>query len=270
MPGTDELFGEIALRSKILKRKDLAAALASQEAQRGPGWKKVGEILVDAGVIKSGDVKNILHVQALMRVASREFQFGMDAIQAELVSDAQVEACLMIQERERHRRHIWDIMVEKGLITALQKDALLGKIETLHGTEDKLVETIRKAEHVDANSAEMVALQGARLEDAKGLVKEGVNSLVHLGLISHMVHRQRDTFTLKDFAAALDEDRKDIQSAIGDLVRIGVLTEEKGLLSTKYGFTSNQDVRLRVEILLLCVNDPKHRGEMFALLLHKT
>jgi hypothetical protein len=85
-----------------------------------------------------------------------------------------------------------------------------------------------------------------------------------------MVHRQWDSYTLKQIVAALEEDKNAIQTAIVDLLRIKVLTEEKTWLNTRYRFCTDANIRQRVEILLLCANDPKQRKEVFSMLLRKS
>jgi len=269
MPVDDELFGQIALRSKMIKPHQLAKALAIQDSLPKGKRMKLGEIFVAGKALKDVDIRNILHVQALMRAANPSTQFVMDIIQHEYANEEQVQGCMKQQEEEGFQRHIADIMVERKILSKKLKDLLMEEVVVRHGDGSKLVETIRRAELGDSNSPHIVALQHAQLDDAKKFIREGVRSLVHLGIISHMVHRQWDTYTLKQLLTALGEDKKDIQNAIVDLVRLRVLTEDKNWLSSKYRFCVDANVRQRVDILLLCANDPTQRKEIFAMLLQK-
>jgi hypothetical protein len=270
MPADDELFGQIVLRSKMIKQHQLAKALTIQESMPKESRKKLGEILVAGKLLKPVDVRNILHVQALMRAANPNIQFIMDVIQHEYATEEQVRDCLKTQQREGYRRHVGDVMVERGILSHKLKNQLMEEVVVRHGDGSKLVETIRRAELGDAHSPHVLALQEAQLDDAKKFIKEGVYSILHLGIISHMVHRQWDSYTLKQIVAALEEDKNAIQAAIEDLLRIKVLTEEKTWLSTRYRFCTDANIRQRVEILLLCANDPEQRKEIFSMLLRKS
>jgi len=266
--GSDYL-GEIALRSKLIKKPQLAEALSLQESRSLQPKRRIGELLIESGALEARDLSNILHVQALMRAADPDIQFVMDAIQAGLVTDAEVETCMQLKAEARGSSRCCELMVESGMITEEQKNELLSQIEHRHGDGSKLVQTIRKAELGELGHEQLVALQGARLDDAKKLIRDGVRSLIHLGIISHMVHRQGDTYGLKHLAEVLGEDRREIQSAVRDLVRISILTEEKSWKGTRYRFTSEQNLRERVDILLLCINDSQHKGKIFELLLQR-
>jgi len=72
---------------------------------------------------------------------------------------------------------------------------------------------------------------------------------------------------MKHFVDTLDEGHKEIQKALGDLVKLKILTREKKWTKQLFRFTDDSDIRLRVEILLLCCNDPRHRRDMFSMLL---
>lgn len=270
MSDDEELFGIIALRSEMIRRPQLAKALMLQEAQEPGSRKRIGDILVEIGALGHRDVRNILYVQALMKMANPDVHFMMDVIQQKLASQQDVDECFQIRERERGRRSIADIMVSEGIITEQQRADLMKGMARRHGDTAKLVETIRKAVEEDIRYPEMLALQSAQLEDAKTLIRQGVSSLVHLGIISHMIHRQRESYSLAELVKTLDEDKAEIRDAASDLVRLKILIPERFMWKRLYRFTSDPNMIERVEILLWSVNDPKHRGEMFRLLLKKS
>ncbi|MDP6358660.1 MAG: hypothetical protein QF473_26310 [Planctomycetota bacterium] len=266
MAGNEELFGLIAVRSGLIRRPQLAKALAAQE-NRKHARKRLGEILVGMGALESDDVRNILHVQALMYALNPDMQLIMDAIQHDLVTEQQAGRCMEIQADENYERTIGDILVDQMTITEQQKDDLLNEIQSRHGDGSKLVRIIQEASQSQEGAPGMSGLDEARLGEAKQLIAEGVRSLVHLGIISHMVHRQGETYDLKHFVDTLDESRKEVQHAIDDLVELKILIREKKWTGHLFRFTDDSDIRLRVEILLLCCNEPRHRREMFSMLL---
>jgi hypothetical protein len=266
MAGNEELFGLIAVSSGLIKRAHLAQALASQE-DRTQMRRKLGEILVEVGALDEEDVNNILHVQALMMTLNPDVQFIMDAIQHDLISEEQGERSMAIQSDENYERTIGDILVDQMAITEPQRDQILKEIQPRHGDGSKLVQIIQEATQNQKGAPGVVDLDEARIGEAKQLVAEGVRSLVHLGIISHMVHRQGDSYDMKHFVDTLDEGHKEIQKALGDLVKLKILTREKKWTKQLFRFTDDSDIRLRVEILLLCCNDPRHRRDMFSMLL---
>lgn len=266
MPGNEELFGLLAVRAGLIKRPQLAHALAAQE-DRNRIRRKLGQILVEMGAINEDDVSNILHVQALMMALNPDMQFIMDAIQHNLVTEQQVERCMAIQAGENYQRTIGDVLVDQMAITEQQRDEILDQIHLRHGDGSKLVQIIQEATQYQEGTPGVVGLDEARLAEAKRLVTEGVRSLVHLGIISHMVHRQGDSYDTKHFVDTLDEGRKEIHKALLDLVDLKILTREKKWTKQLFRFTDDSDTRLRVEILLLCCNDPRHRRELFSMLL---
>jgi hypothetical protein len=229
--------------------------------------RRLGEILIEMSAIQESDVSNILHVQALMMALNPDMQFIMDAIQYDLVTEQQVKRCMDIQEDENYERTIGDILVDQMAITGQQRDGILNEIQSRHGDGSKLVRIIQEASQTQEGAPGMDGLDEARLGEARRLVAEGVRSLVHLGIISHMVHRQGDSYDLRHFVDTLDGGRREIQKAIEDLVNLKILNREKKWTKQLFRFTEDSDIRLRVEILLLCCNDPRHRREMFSMLL---
>jgi predicted outer membrane protein len=81
-------------------------------------------------------------------------------------------------------------------------------------------------------------------------------------LNSGLITKESDSYTLKEFAKNLSDDKKDIQQALDELVEGEILIPVKGLLSTKYSYTPDEFIRQRVELLMSFANDQKTRQEV--------
>jgi hypothetical protein len=266
------LFGNIALRSGLISQAQLTKALMLQESQKGISRKKIGHILWEMGVLKPADVRHILDVQALLRMPNPEHRFGGIAIMNEFVTPEQVMECLQMQSRNPGKR-IGEIMVERGYITEEQKGGILKALKRLQGEDGKpgsrLVQAVCRVSKGGALTTERVAVIDTARAQILALIASGVKGMTHLGILSHIIHRQTSSYSVGDFAKALGEDRKEVQEALDDLVAGSILLVEKKLLRKRYVYTPDAQVRQRVELLMASVNDLKTRAEVLEHLLRK-
>lgn len=265
-------FGEIALRSELITKAQLTQALMRQESGRGAARKKIGQILMEIGALKSVDVRHVLDVQTLLRMENPEHRFGGIAIMNEFATKEQVLECLKLQRQSPSRR-IGDLMVERGLITEEQRDGVLRGLKRLEGDgsqpASRLVQAVRRVSEGGAMTTAQVAVKDSKMSQIMWLIDRGLKGMTHLGIISHIVHRQSDTYSVGNFVAAIGEDRKDLEQAVQDLVAGGILIATKGLLRTRYSYTSESQLRESVQLLMSYVNDPKTRMDVLQHLLHR-
>lgn len=272
MAGGCELFGTIALRSNLIRQADLSKALAIQEAQTGAERMPLGQILVAMGALRPIDVKHIRDMVTLMHQRSRRARFGLAVIQNGFATHDQVIECLKIQGKTKGVKRIGEILVERRIITEQQCNALVRGLQRLEESGEEpasnLVQALRRIGKDEAPpSAE--ALRGSRLRDAEALIAEGVKSMTHLGILSHVVHKQAMTYALRDFQEALAEGRKEIRSALGDLMKICLLVQLGSWLSRRYQYTDDSAARQRVANLMGLAGEPATRRQIFELLLRR-
>lgn len=260
------LFGTIAVRSELITKPQLTRALMTQEMQDGPDRQLIGEILVEMKALKSVDVQHVIQVQHVLKQENASIRFGLIAIQNGYATKDQVTDCLKLQRQSAPKRDIGEIMLQKGLLSEEQVDGINRGLKRLEGEGGKpasrLVQAVRRIDEGGAMTTQRQAATGARMDDVKNLVETSVRGMTHLGIVSHIIHRQADSYTLKEFAKNLSDDKKDIQQALEELVEGEVLIPIKGLLSTKYSYTPDLFMQQRVELLMSFVNDQKTRQEV--------
>ena len=267
-----QLFGTIALRSEIITKAQLSRALMAQEALKGPKRKKIGEILIEIGALDSRDVQHTLEVQFLMRQGNRNVRFGVATVMNGFATKEQVKKSLMVQKQNPGLK-IGEIMVDLGILSEQQRDALLSGLRRLEGEGGKprsrLVQAIRRIDEGGAMSVQRAAADGARMAEVKRLINEAVKSMTHLGVLSHIVHRQATDYSLRDFLKALGGDKGELQRALDDLTAASMLEIRKGVLGNRYVFSSDSKARQEVDLIQSFVDDPKTRAEVLSCMLHK-
>jgi len=270
MSEEQQLFGEIALRSQLITKAQLTQALMRQESSRGAERKKIGQILMEMGALTAVDARHILDVQTLLRMENPEHRFGGIAIMNEFATKEQVLECLKLQMQNPSKK-IGDLMVERGLVTEEQRDGILRGMKRLAGDGShpgsRLVQAVRRVSEGGAMTTAQVAVKDSEMSQIMWLIDRGVKGMTHLGVVSHIVHRQSETYSLGDFVTAIGEDREDVEQAVQDLVAGGILTETKGLLRTRYSYASDSQLRESAQLMMSYVNDPKTRMEVLQHLL---
>jgi hypothetical protein len=195
-----ELFGTIAVRSELITKPQLARALMTQEMQDGSSRQFIGEILLDLSALKPVDVQHILQVQHVLKQENPSIRFGLIAIQNGFATKDDVTECLKLQRRTPHK-DIGEVMLEKGLLNAEQVDGINRGLKRLEGSGGKpasrLVQAVRRIDEGGAMTTHQQAATGARMDDVKNLIDTSIRGMTHLGIVSHMIHRQADRFLRK-------------------------------------------------------------------------
>jgi len=272
--GGHEPFGRIALRSDLISQGHLKRALEIQESEEDAKRRKLGAILVSMGVIRQTDVRHVLDVQQLMRVPSGKVRFGVAAIQNMYATKEQVDHCLRLQRNaDNTTGKLGEIMVKEGVITEEQRDLLLKGVHRLEGDESgpqsRLVQALRRIDEGGAPTKIHHSVQGVRLADVERLIREGVRSLTHVGILAHIAINPKKSYTFREFAKAIDDEDDAIRRALEDLEVLGLVTPKKGWLSTRLYYTEEPHLQRRADLLLASLRDPLCQADVLDLLLKK-
>ena len=144
----DGLFGQIALKLKILTREQLQDALELQRYSQD--HKPLGVLLMEMGHVTDKDLDKIVEVQrsilsqaSLRQKTVREDNlFGKVAIRMGFCTEEQLGECLALQEqlpKERFMR-LGDILVIKGYLTVQQ-------VKRISDTQKGLIVYCPKCDH---------------------------------------------------------------------------------------------------------------------------
>src|SRR5262245_46783768 len=129
------LFGAIAVQEGLITPAQLEEALARQLAQKPP--KRIGEILVEKGVLTAPQVDIVLDIQRINiadRMESPEAGglFGQIAVQAGFVTVDQVNECVRAQQELAAKGSptmIGQLLLQKGHLRYDQFIEVLAKQE---------------------------------------------------------------------------------------------------------------------------------------------
>ena len=119
-------FGAIAVGMGMLTREDLQAAVEEQQQFLEAGERRrLGDVLVDRGSLTAADVEIILAMQEAFEKSDEDTLFGELAVANGLTTQEKVDQALKRQQDEGNCQLIGEIMVEMGLISVYQREALL-------------------------------------------------------------------------------------------------------------------------------------------------
>lgn len=127
----DLLFGKIALERKYCSPEQIEKCLDLQA--RDPDRVPLGQILLREGYItpdQHGEIlavqrKNLDAIDPVRKVSKESILIGKLAIQAKLMTEADVNTCLRIQAMDGEKRTIGEIMVARKHLSADQLKKLL-------------------------------------------------------------------------------------------------------------------------------------------------
>jgi len=130
-PLADFRFGAIAVWGGLVSSEPLEAALAEQSEARSGGKDapRIGEMLVQRGLITEDEVRRVLRVQLQRLHASEHRTFGSIAVARRFATDEAVSRALDVQSREilagGEERHLSDILADAGAIRPREVEAIL-------------------------------------------------------------------------------------------------------------------------------------------------
>ncbi len=124
------MFGRLAMESGLVTHEDIVSCLEEQASLRADGIQppKLGELLVERGIVTEAEVDNILRMQS-----NPSGLIGRQLVEKGLVTRDQLRAVL--DEQSEYLRdgltppRLGDMVVEKGLVTRHDLDQLFKKKE---------------------------------------------------------------------------------------------------------------------------------------------
>lgn len=137
------LLGRIAIRLHYLTEEDLQQALQLQRQQKAEGKvARLGELLLDNDFLTHPQLAEIMNAQRMINQRTKDRCFGEVAVANGMLTKQQLMAALVSQKQHFQHDHdidpVADILLEQGLLTTEQRDAILVaqqriKAAELHG-----------------------------------------------------------------------------------------------------------------------------------------
>ncbi len=128
---TDFRFGSIAVWGRLLEEPALEEALREQSGRRAgeESAPRIGEILIERGLLTDEEVRRILRVQLQRMPAAGHLLFGRIAVARRFAPPAAVFRALDEQSREilasRGTRRLGEILVSMGEVRPEEVEAIL-------------------------------------------------------------------------------------------------------------------------------------------------
>lgn len=120
------MFGAIALKLGLLTEAQLTQGLEDQARRRVAGKPGLlGEILVEHRALTEEGLKRVLEVQKSVELALEDTLFGELAVSHGFCTNLQLEKALVRQREEGTRQRLGGILLGMGVLSPLQRDALL-------------------------------------------------------------------------------------------------------------------------------------------------
>jgi len=130
-------FGAIAVSMGLVSEEDLAKIIVLQEKLSIQGEKKrIGDLLCEAGHLTSTDVDIVLAMQQTYDIVTEETRFGELAVVNGLLTQQDIDEALNKQKESGGDRTVGDILVDMGLISTFQMNAILQSQERLRAIFD--------------------------------------------------------------------------------------------------------------------------------------
>lgn len=268
MSGDDSnLFGTIALRSDLVTQDKLKNALESQRSST----KRIGEILIDMRALGHLDVKHILDVQQLVRTSGDKARFCVAAMQNGFVSKDAVASILKKHANSQaNSEQFGQIMVQEGLITKEQMDALVKGLKRLGGQDDPIqsraVQAIRRIDQGGARTLQLNSAEAMILHECGRLIREGVKTAAHIEILKLLASGPDKKFSLKDLMKAGGADKDSTEDIIKDLTILNAVTITKKFLGTSYSFSGDRGLSRRLEVLFRALDKPETRADLIGML----
>ncbi len=140
----EQLFGQIAVKNRMVAAADVEWALAEQERARQRGESvTIGQMMMLLGLLTHAQVERVITIQRFLDLRVQDKSLGQLAIRNRFLSEKQVQQCLETQKRawlEKGRvERIGEIMVGLGFLTEPRRDALLASQEPVKKRWDSTV-----------------------------------------------------------------------------------------------------------------------------------
>jgi hypothetical protein len=207
------MLGKLALKYGLITKDQLVQALRLHEEARKKGEPiLMGALLIREGMINQSQLDCLLAVQMLMEERQQDVRFGIIAVKNGFVTQEAVDQALAEQQKrfkDKKEIHlIGDILVESGLITEIQRDAILKSQKRIQGNTQK--EDARPTEDacaegpaVSREELDAIPLEIEISEDGLSVLlkpKKGVriDQNVSLDMVKQLLEAKRVTFGITE------------------------------------------------------------------------
>jgi uncharacterized protein len=145
------VIGKLAVKYNFVDEDQIQEALAIQKQEKLAGKEALlGEVLVTHGMMSRNQLNFVLSVQNVIETRKMDRKFGMIAVKNGFSAPEDIQNALKLQkesyEETKVVRMIGDILVESGVMTKDQCDAILKKQERFKEIEAVEAETSGKPE----------------------------------------------------------------------------------------------------------------------------
>ena len=143
MPATRELlFGRIAVAQGYCTQEQLDDCLKLQLQRQSPHRPapRLGELMVEQGVLTAEQCRTVLDVQSQntgsggppAQVRKEEVLFGKVVVRERMATQAQVDECIALRNREGETRTLGEILIDRNYMTPdLVKQALSHQLKRI-------------------------------------------------------------------------------------------------------------------------------------------
>lgn len=126
------LLGRMALKYGFLEKEQLRQALSYQERKKREGHPLLlGDILMALGMLSRAQLDFLLSIQEMLELRQLDRRFGVIAVRNGFATEEQIKIALAEQERifkkTKARTLVGDILMESGILTEREKNAILAK-----------------------------------------------------------------------------------------------------------------------------------------------
>ncbi|MDR1041035.1 MAG: chemotaxis protein CheW [Deltaproteobacteria bacterium] len=174
-------------RQGMLAPDPPSTAPASSGASRGAKPKKLGEILVEKGLISEGDLGGLIQAQK----TARNVRLGEILVEDGLITESELQEAVELQNKEGNVRRMGEILVamgrldhehvEKALkIQESRKETKLGEIllQKKIGAPEKVAAALREQKQSEFSSSASTQQQGAHTVKVETQKLDGLIDLV--------------------------------------------------------------------------------------------
>jgi len=124
------LIGKLAVKYKFASVEQIKQALIQKERKKQAGQDLfLGEILVAQGIISQSQLDFLHSLQKLINTREIDNQFAIIAVKNDFAAQKEIDQALLEQKRifkeSKTVKSIEDILLESGVLTAEQRDAIL-------------------------------------------------------------------------------------------------------------------------------------------------
>ncbi len=208
------VMGKLAVKYKFVDEEQIQKALSIQKQKQLTGKKALlGEILVANGMMSQNQLDFLLSIQKVIETRKMDRNFGMIAVKNDFATQEDIEHALMEQKKSYEKtktvKMIGDILVESGVMTRDQCNAILKKQQRFEKIDTAAPETSEMAEPETSEMTEPETSEVTEPETSRTSVNDTYFDLTvsedKLNAFFSINKESTVSFTLKDIKDYLEE-----------------------------------------------------------------